>query len=183
MGTLQKLHIPQTLGCLVLCLTGFALWGWGKAVADDDEPNSVTATSHRIVAVGDLHADLPHTIQTLQMAGIIDRDGHWNGGTTTLVQTGDITDRGPDSLEVITLIRQLQQEAAEAGGAVHPLLGNHEVMNLMGDWRYVSDEDVQDFGSVAARREAFGLKGELGAWLAQLDAVKQIDGNLFLPEA
>jgi len=50
-----------------------------------------------------------------------------------------LLDRGPDSRRVMDLIMRLAQQAASAGGQVHQLLGNHEVMNLIGALRYVSD--------------------------------------------
>jgi hypothetical protein len=130
----------------------------------------------RVVAIGDLHADLPHALAVLKMAELVDEDGHWSGGTATFVQTGDTTDRGPDSLEVLQLMARLETEAEAAGGRVVALLGNHEVMNLTGDWRYVSDGDLEDFdGSVEARREAFGPDGELGIWLRNHGIVAVVD--------
>jgi len=127
--------------------------------ATQTRPSSATGTPAdrlpRVVAVGDLHADLPASLAALEMAGVIDGDGRWSGGEAVLVQTGDVTDRGPDSKEVIELLERLEGEAAAAGGRVIAMLGNHEAMNLMGDWRYVSPEDVEDFGTVEDRRAAF----------------------------
>ncbi|MFT5686357.1 MAG: hypothetical protein ACI8RZ_007313 [Myxococcota bacterium] len=138
-----------------------------------------TQQPNRIVAIGDLHADLPAALSTLQMAGLIDASGTWIGGSDTLVQTGDITDRGPDSLELIELFDRLEDEAEAAGGQVIALMGNHEMMNLVGDWRYVSPEDIADFGSVEARKAAFAPDGALGSWLMKRDAVAQVEGIVF----
>lgn len=133
----------------------------------------------RVVAVGDLHADLPDALEVLTMAGLLDAEGRWAGGEAVLVQTGDTTDRGPDSKEVVELLMRLEAEAAAAGGQVVALLGNHEAMNLTGDWRYVSPEDVADFGSVEARVAAFSPDGSLGAWLRQRPAVAQVGATVF----
>ena len=138
-----------------------------------------TPPGARLVAIGDLHADLAQALAVLRMAGLVDDGGRWSGGRDTLVQTGDTTDRGPDSGPVIELLRRLQAEAAQAGGQVVPLLGNHEVMNMAGDWRYVTPEDIEHFGGVEARRAAFAPTGELGGFLAGLDAVAMVDGALF----
>lgn len=129
----------------------------------------------RVVALGDLHADLPQALAALRLAGLVDEAGRWSGGSTTLVQTGDITDRGADSQELIRLMQRLTTEAAAAGGEVRALLGNHEVMNLAGDWRYVTPEDLAQFGGEAARRQALSAQGAEGAWLRGQPIVTVLD--------
>ena len=47
----------------------------------------------KIVAVGDLHGDLPNAHRVLHMANVVDESGHWSGGVDFFVQTGDIIDR------------------------------------------------------------------------------------------
>merc|ERR1719313_1897069 len=86
-----------------------------------------------IVSVPDLHGDYDRAVQVLQAAGLIDpRTSSWSGGSTTLVQTGDIVDRGPDSQKIYKLFSRLASEAQQQGGAVINLLGNHELMNIQG---------------------------------------------------
>ena len=143
-------------------------------------PEVPTQWPVRVVAIGDLHADLPTTLSVLQLAGLVDEQGRWIGGETVFVQTGDQTDRGPDSKEVLELLMALQGQAAAAGGQVIVLLGNHEVMNLGGDLRYVSPEDVQDFGSPMAREQAFSAEGALGAWLRERPMVAQVRDTVFV---
>jgi hypothetical protein len=133
----------------------------------------------RLVAVGDLHGDVENARAVLRMAGIVDAEGRWVGGSTTLVQTGDTTDRGPDSKAILELLRDLQPKAREVGGEVIALLGNHEVMNLQGDWRYVHPGDIQAFGGEEARRASLSPSGPLGSWLRTLPAVAKVDGVVF----
>lgn len=133
----------------------------------------------RVVAIGDLHADLPAALATLRMAGLVDAQAAWSGGETILVQTGDTTDRGPDSKEVIELLMRLSSEAEAAGGGVVALLGNHEVMNLHGDWRYVTPGDVADFGSPENRRAALAPDAPLGAWLRGRGIVGQVGQTVY----
>jgi Calcineurin-like phosphoesterase len=112
----------------------------------------------RIVAVGDVHGDLPQFTSVLRAAAVIDRDGNWSGGKTHLVQTGDLLDRGPDSRKLIELLMKLEKQAREAGGEVHCLVGNHETMNLYGDLRYVSSADYAEYQtdqSEALRAKAY----------------------------
>ena len=142
-------------------------------------PESYPAPA-RLVAVGDLHAGLPAALAAFRLAGVVDAEGKWSGGATWLVQTGDVTDRGPDSKGVLALLRRLQGEAEAAGGKLIPLLGNHEVMNLTGDWRYVSPADLDGYGGEAARKAAFAPSGEDGAWLVQRDAVAKVGGTVFV---
>ncbi len=99
----------------------------------------------RVVAVSDVHGAYKALTATLAKAGVLDEELGWNGGATHLVITGDILDRGPDSRKVMDLFMRLEGEAADAGGRVHLLLGNHEVMNLIGDLRYVSKEEYAAF--------------------------------------
>ncbi|MCB9796887.1 MAG: metallophosphoesterase [Alphaproteobacteria bacterium] len=134
----------------------------------------------RVVALGDLHADLGQALAALRLLEVVDAEGRWSGGETVLVQTGDQTDRGPDSKEVLELLMRLQGEAAAAGGEVVVTLGNHEVMNMMGDLRYVNPEDVADFGSAEARAQAFSAEGELGRWLRERPMVAQVGRSVFV---
>ena len=99
----------------------------------------------RIVAVGDVHGAYDALVATLQNAGVIDEDLKWSGGKTHLVSTGDLLDRGAHSRRVMDLMMRLEREAELAGGRVHQLLGNHEVMNLIGDLRYVADAEYTAF--------------------------------------
>ena len=92
----------------------------------------------RIVAVGDLHGDFNAWSTVARASSVANAAGHWAGGRTTLVQMGDILDRGPDSLKIVRNLQQLQKEAPRAGGRVIVVLGNHEAMNLLGDFRYTT---------------------------------------------
>jgi len=49
--------------------------------------------TRKIIAVGDLHGDLPNALKVLQMAHVVDAHGNWSGEIDFFVQTGDIIDR------------------------------------------------------------------------------------------
>jgi hypothetical protein len=127
----------------------------------------------RLVAIGDLHGDLAATRAALRLAGAIDRQDDWVGGNLVVVQTGDQIDRGNDEPEVLALFDALAEKAKANGGAVISLLGNHEVMNVQGDFRYVTEEGFVDFASYAssARDPALltqvtpGMRGRAAAFL------------------
>ena len=111
----------------------------------------------RIVAVGDLHGDYAAWLAIARDAGLIDATNQWSGGRTTLVQLGDIPDRGPETLRIIRHLQQLEREAAAAGGKVIAILGNHEAMNVTGDLRYVTVPEFTAFATPQSRgrRDAF----------------------------
>jgi hypothetical protein len=115
---------------------------------------------HRIVAVGDLHGDYQAWLAIIRAAGLVDGRYRWSGGKTTLVQLGDITDRGADSLKIVRSLQQLQREAQRSGGRVVTVLGNHEAMNLVGDYRYTTPAEFAAFadkGSAARRDRLYDL--------------------------
>ncbi|HET9336776.1 MAG TPA: metallophosphoesterase, partial [Sphingomicrobium sp.] len=109
----------------------------------------------RIVAVGDLHGDHDAWLAIAKAAGLIDGKGRWVGGNTTLVQLGDVVDRGPDSLKIIRHLMKLQREASKKGGRVIALVGNHEAMMMTGDLRYIHPGEFAAFATrdSKARRE------------------------------
>jgi hypothetical protein len=101
----------------------------------------------RVVALSDIHGAHQAFVRTLQSAEVIDAVGRWTAGATHLVVVGDLLDRGDDSRKAMDLVRRLEGEAGAAGGAVHLTLGNHELMNLLGDLRYVA---VGEYSAFAA---------------------------------
>jgi hypothetical protein len=81
-------------------------------------------------AVGDVHGCIAPLREALARAGFIDARDRWSAGDARLWFLGDLTDRGPDGVGVLDLVMSLQRQAAEAGGEVGCLLGNHELMLL-----------------------------------------------------
>jgi len=120
-------------------------------------------------------ADIDNTRKVLRMANIIDANDAWAAGTDILVQTGDIVDRGTYAYDIYELMRRLRGEAAAVGGKLVSILGNHEVMNALGDWRYVSQPDIRRFGGVEARQAALSTDGWLGKeWLANYSSTAKV---------
>jgi len=134
---------------LLLALLICPFFLWKQAAADDWHYSDV----EKIVAIGDVHGAYDALLSTLQHADVIDGDLAWSGGATHLVFTGDVLDRGPKSRLVMDFIMRLEDEAPLAGGRVHFLLGNHEVMNLIGDLRYVSGAEYLAFLDLESAEE------------------------------
>jgi hypothetical protein len=110
----------------------------------------------RVVAVADIHGAYDAFETILKKAALIDDSLSWIGAAAHLVIVGDVLDRGPDSRLALDLIRKLERQAVAAGGRVHFVLGNHEIMNLTGDLRYVSAAEYAAFADQepAAIRQA-----------------------------
>ena len=111
-------------------------------------PATVLPPVDRLVAIGDVHGDIEALRSALRIAMVIDETNHWVGGATTVVQVGDQLDRGDDERAILHWLEQLAEEARLAGGAIYPMLGNHETMNVKLDLRYVTEGGYADFADV-----------------------------------
>ncbi|MEE4298864.1 MAG: metallophosphoesterase [Pseudomonadales bacterium] len=155
--------ICAALRTLLLALASFGLQAAAEAGGADDAWRHPAVD--RLVVFGDVHGDHDALFSLLRAAAVIDADGAWVAGETHLVSLGDLLDRGPDSRRVMDLLMRLQQEAAAAGGRVHVLVGNHELMNLAGDLRYVAPEEYAAFAGAEddrLRAEALDQARRLG---------------------
>ncbi|MBM3764616.1 MAG: metallophosphatase [Acidobacteria bacterium] len=151
-------------------------------------------TQARVVAVGDIHGDYDRLIEILKTAKLIDPSMlKWSGGKDHLVFTGDFVDRGPASRKVLDFVIALESQAGKAGGEVHPLIGNHEAMNVYGDLRYVTKDDYAAFRtekSVSAspdqplgwaeHRKAFSPEGKYGKWIRGNNVLVKVNETLYL---
>ncbi len=120
----------------------------------------------RVVAVGDIHGSLEGLTAILKAAGLTGADGKWAGGRAQFIQTGDYMDRGDRTRAVLDLLMALEPQAKAAGGRAFALLGNHEVMNLIGDTRDVTHEIFATFAdskSESRRQDAWSKYAALAA--------------------
>ena len=131
----------------------------------------------RLVAIGDLHGDIAATRSALRAAGAIGDSDQWIGGELVIVQTGDVLDRGDDESDILELLDQVDKQARTAGGAVISLIGNHELMNAAGDFRYVTPGGMRDFGG--DRAHALGPGGSWAKRIAQHDVVMIVGDTAF----
>ena len=136
------------------------------------------AAVDRMVAIGDLHGDLVAAREALKLAGAIDDADNWVGGNLVVVQTGDFLDRGDDDLAVLDLLARLETEASKQGGAVYVLNGNHEAMNVAGDFRYVSPNAFAPFDRLIESSGNHALAKDIAA---RFPAVAHGRAAAFLP--
>jgi calcineurin-like phosphoesterase family protein len=153
-----KIRLRVRVGVVLLFL--------GLSLAAVDATVSSEKAPERVVAVGDVHGDFDNFCLILRRSGLVDENNHWTGGSATLVQTGDLIDRGPKGRDAMDLVMELEKEAAKKGGAVVPLLGNHEVMNILGDLRYVTPQSYAAFADSESEKRRKAAYEDYAAWAA-----------------
>lgn len=149
--------------------------------ADDGAPILRQPAAERVVAMADWHGDLAAARRALRLVGAIDEQDRWIGGQLVVVQTGDQTDRGDQERAILDLLERLRREAAAAGGAVHALLGNHEIMNAVWDFRYVTPEGWTEFADLAPADVAEADLAAVDPELAALPAEQRGRAVAFRP--
>lgn len=126
------------------------------------------SASRRVVAIGDIHGAFDGLVEILREAKLIDEGNRWIGGDTTLVQTGDLVDRGPQIRPVLDLLMSVQRQAPEQGGEVIVLMGNHESMALLGDLQDASTEILASFAGADAEKLRKAGWRSFVKWMDQL---------------
>ena len=147
------------------------------AAAEPASPYRFTGVD-RIVVFADVHGAYDPLVALLRETGVVDESLHWSGGRTHVVGLGDLVDRGPGSRQVLDLLMRLEGEAAAAGGAVHQLLGNHEVMDLAGDLRYVS---AAEYAAYAGEEDVAGREAVWKAIVAKDPAASRAEFDTAFP--
>jgi hypothetical protein len=134
-----------------------------------------------IFVVSDIHGEIDTLRAVLRNAGVVDARGAWSAGRAHLVVVGDMVDRGNDATAVLWFLYRLEPQAEAAGGRLDILLGNHEVMVLVNDLRYVQPKEL-----AIARAHGVGYdrmfdprSSILGTWLVSKPAMIRIDDVLF----
>jgi hypothetical protein len=131
------------------------------SAASSESPWSWTGVP-RAVALGDLHGSYDKLARLLKGTGLVDAELRWSAGADHLVVAGDFLDRGVGDRAVMDLLLRLGRESRAAGGRVHVLLGNHEVMNLLRDTRKVNPLSYRDFADDETTRER---RAAWAAWI------------------
>ena len=120
----------------------------------------------KIVVIGDIHADYEILLAVLKKAGLINDKLEWIGGKTYLVMIGDLVDgkaridnwNGDSDVKVINFLGKLIKKAKRKGGDVIILLGNHEFMNIRGNFNYSGDHGIREMGGELNRLKYFNSK-------------------------
>ncbi|GAB2791196.1 hypothetical protein HNQ93_003442 [Hymenobacter luteus] len=144
------------------------------------EPSEYPAPAKMLV-VSDIEGNFKGLDLLLRTTGVVDSAYRWRFGNGHLVVVGDVFDRGLQVTECLWLLYKLEQEAARAGGKVHFILGNHELMNLTGHYKYVRRKYRRNADSLRLDYAAwYGPETELGRWLRTKNVVEKIGSTLFV---
>jgi len=133
-----------------------------------------------LFVVGDVHGRYDELINLLQNSKVIDNNLNWIAGESHLVFLGDLFDRGNDVTKVLWFIYELEQKAELVGGFVHLVLGNHEIMTMTKDLRYISAKEstIASVYKVKYDYMFHPKKSFLGKWLSSKSSVLKINKNL-----
>ncbi len=207
----MTIRFPETLiytkALISFLFAAFVLFpsrAWAPSAAfpviGDDQVQWKFDQPARVITIGDIHADPLAFLAILKHRGLIDKQGNWAGGKAHLVMMGDFVDRGPDSRSVLDIVIRLEEQAEAAGGKVHSLVGNHDVMVLRGEMDYAKPSDMQGYadfqktpeGKKIANTYPFPSKEQAGMqaafmgdskyakWLRNRNSLIQIGNKLYV---
>jgi hypothetical protein len=145
------------------------------------EPSESATLPSKYFATSDIEGSIDAFILMLKKANIMDNNYNWSYGTGHIYIMGDVFDRGPYVTQCLWLIYKLEQEAANAGGKLHFILGNHDIMNLIGDYRYVNAKYMTNAQTIGETYSAlYDADSELGKWLRSKNILEKSGSTLFL---
>ena len=143
--------------------------------------SGINPTNKNIVVLGDIHGEFKSLLSILRFNNIIDSDNKWSFGDGQVVFTGDVFDRGDKVTECLWLIFQLEIQAKKQGGNVHYIIGNHEMMALLFDDRYVANKYKHAARHIQFHYSHFFDKHSvLGKWLRSKNTLIRIGKQLFV---
>jgi hypothetical protein len=133
------------------------------------------------LVLSDIEGNFGALRKLLQANGVMDADFRWTFGDGHLITTGDFFDRGDQVTEVLWLIYSLEEQAKAAGGYVHFVLGNHEIMNMSNDLRYLNPKYNQTAQLMNLHyMSLYDENTELGRWLRTKNVIERVGKLLFL---
>jgi hypothetical protein len=134
-----------------------------------------------VCAVSDIHGEFKSYIRLMKAQGIIDDDLNWNFGTGHLIILGDYFDRGNMVTELIWHLFGLEKQAEKAGGKVHIMLGNHELMMFSNDTRYTNDKYLKVSDIIGQKySDLYSMNTFMGKWLRSKPVIISINNCLFV---
>ncbi|MFQ5824683.1 MAG: metallophosphoesterase [bacterium] len=147
----------------------------------EHERNYIFNKVDSIYVIGDVHGEYNNLLQLLTNGKIIDSNLKWIANRKHLVFLGDIFDRGHDVTKTLWFLYHLEKQAKKYGGYVHVVLGNHEIMTLCNDLRYLSGKEnlIAKLHNIEYSKMFDIQHSILGKWLAAKPGILRINNILF----
>jgi hypothetical protein len=143
--------------------------------------SSVYTAPEKMFIISDIEGNFKGFQSILTGAGVIDAGFKWTFGSGHLVFVGDMFDRSPNVTECLWLLYKLENEAEMQGGKIHFILGNHEVMNMKKDYRYIRQKYFINADSIKLSYEKwYAANTELGRWLRSKNCIEKIGDIVFV---
>ena len=134
----------------------------------------------KMLVISDIEGNFEALRKLLQGNHVIDENFNWTFGKDHVVFVGDFVDRGKMVTEVLWLIYSLEEKAKTAGGYVHYILGNHEIMNMSNDLNYVNERYIQHAALMnKPYMQLYGSDAEIGRWLSTKNVAERVGNILF----
>jgi len=144
------------------------------------EPSEYISPS-KLLVLSDIEGNFRSLRNLLFNNHVVNNKLQWTFGDGHLVIVGDVVDRGDCVVECLWLIYSLEERAKRAGGYVHFILGNHEIMNLQGDWRYMHPKYIKhDSVGASGSTALYDGNKELERWLLTKNIVERVGNILFV---
>jgi len=135
----------------------------------------------KILALSDVEGEFESFRKLMIAAKVMDQNSRWIFGSGHLVSCGDLFDRGKEVMPFLWLLYKLEEQATLAGGTVHTILGNHDIMNLSGDLRYLDPKYLRS-ARLSGKNylELIGSTSEIGKWLRSKNCIEKIGDRIYL---
>ncbi|QNM85115.1 metallophosphoesterase [Polaribacter pectinis] len=150
-------------------------------------PRTIYDLPNKMTVISDIEGNYDAFAGFLYSNKIIDKNHNWIYNDGHLVLIGDFVDRGKNVTQVLWLIYKLEQQAMKQSGVVHFILGNHEIMNFNGDYRYNQEKYIKaakEISQINKPKEAtkymYSVNSELGKWLATKNVIEKIGSYIFV---
>jgi len=150
-------------------------------------PESTYQLPEKVIVISDIEGNFNGFSSFLLKNNVIDENFNWSFENGHLVLVGDFVDWGGNVMQTLWLIYKLEQQAEKQGGQVHFILGNHEIMNIQGDWRYARDKYKKLATEIGGLEDArsnyqviFSKRSELGKWMRSKNIAERLGPYLFV---
>ena len=144
------------------------------------EPSTYTLPQ-KFLAVSDIEGNLEAFVMLLVDAGVMDTNYNWTFDDGHLIFVGDMFDRGTNVTECLWLLYRLESQAEAMGGKIQFIMGNHDMMNLIYDFRYVAQKYIANVQLMNETLESiYATDTELGRWLRTKNIIEKVEPFIFL---